>query len=272
MKRDLYFDSGFENADKYNDFTGLVTSLEIQEFNPILLELRHSVYKEIAVNKGEYILDVGCGLGGTVRDIAKIVGKDKHVIGVDKSTLLLNESKRRTNFSDCNIDYVEADVNNLQFDNESFAFTHAERVLMHIPEPYKALSEMIRVLKKGGKIAITEPDLSSVKIYPNPQCISDLVMKKWCSYTESPTVGANLVEYFHELSLSEVSISARTLLIRNYFELNQIRSLQKLITALVGTGEITENMAIAYVKSLEDSDKQGLFLFYLTVFTAIGIK
>lgn len=272
MKADKYFDSGFENADQYNDAEGLIRSLEIQHTDPTLLAIRQQVYKKIKVIPGEQILEVGCGLGRTVREIAELTSNACKVTGIDKSAVLLNESIRRSDLTKNNINFQQGDGAALAFADDTFYFTCAERVLMHISDPKQVLAEMTRVLKKGGTLTITEPDLSSVEIYPDYNKVSSQLVNQWCSYTESPAIGKQLLGYFHELGLNNIEISITPLIINNYEEFEQIRSLKKLVTALLGNNKINQNDADTYMNGLVEGSNKGRFIYYVNVYNVTGQK
>ncbi len=269
---DKYFDSGFENADKYEDLDGLVRSLELQQNIPILLELRNNVYSKIKLNSGDEVLEIGCGLGATVREISALVGSACKVTGIDKSSMLLNEAIRRTDLSKHTVAFTHDDAENLSFRDNQFAFVCAERVLMHVPNPQLALSEMTRVLKKGGIIAVTEPDLGSVRIYPDHNNISSKVINQWCKYTESPRLAKDLLCIFQQLGLENIDLSVRKLIVNNYEEFEQIRSLKKLVVALQGNAQITDIEAETYLQGLMTASKQGNFAFSVNVYHVSGQK
>lgn len=272
MKSDQYFDSGFEDADKYNDAKVLINSLEIQQVNPILHAIRKKTYARLRLNTGDEALDVGCGIGETAREMSLIVGNSCKVTGIDKSTALLAESFRRTDFSKSNVAYVQCDAANLMFSEATFSFVYAERVLMHTPDPLLVLSEMIRVLKAGCVIAVTEPDLDTVEIYPDYKGISRQVVNQWCRYTESPSVGRQLLGYFQKLGLHNIEVTVNSLKINNYEELEEIRSIKKLILALVGNNKISFVDAEMYSQGLTTASACGKFMFYVNVYSISAQK
>lgn len=143
---------------------------------------------------------------------------------------------------------------------------------MHVSSPLKGLLQMHRILKKGGRMSVTEPDLTSVQIYPNPNGISDLIAKKWCSYTESPSVGSNLLRYFEELGLQNIQILVEGLTIRDLNLLNKIRNMPKLLNALKSEKHITGNKMNSYIQTIKEANSLSQFLFYLTIYTVIGWK
>ncbi|MEK7499663.1 MAG: class I SAM-dependent methyltransferase [Patescibacteria group bacterium] len=64
------------------------------------------------------------------------------------------------------LDYL-SDIQNMPLPNESFDTVLSAEVLEHVPDPEKALREIIRVLKPGGKLVITIPHLMYMHNEPN---------------------------------------------------------------------------------------------------------
>lgn len=64
------------------------------------------------------------------------------------------------------LDY-QADIQNMPLDNETFDTVLSAEVLEHVPDPEKALREIFRVLKPGGKLVITIPHLMYLHNEPN---------------------------------------------------------------------------------------------------------
>lgn len=100
------------------------------------------------------VLDVGSGVGGTARCLAKEFGCC--VTGID----LTNEYCRaaamlsaKVGLADL-VDYRQGDATNLPFDDGVFDVVWTEHVAMNIPDKPRLYKEMHRVLKPGGTLAI----------------------------------------------------------------------------------------------------------------------
>lgn len=100
------------------------------------------------------VLDVGSGVGGTSRCLAKEFGC--RVTGIDlteeycRAAALLTAKIGLANL----VDYRQGDATNLPFDDASFDVVWTEHVAMNIPDKSRLYREMHRVLKPGGTLAI----------------------------------------------------------------------------------------------------------------------
>lgn len=114
------------------------------------------------------VLDAGCGNGKTISYIAKRY-KNYQMVGLDISNSFLKLAKSKSSNIKNRVDYVKADVSLLPFTDESFDLVISEDVIPFVKNKEKALSELRRVLKKDGYIAIsmsfclTQPDESFLK-------------------------------------------------------------------------------------------------------------
>lgn len=102
------------------------------------------------------VLDVGCGIGGTSRYLAKQLGPKSTIIGVNLSP---GQVKRATELAQgqgvSNAEFQVANALDLQFEDNSFDVVWACESGEQMPDKEKYINEMIRVLKPGGKLIIS---------------------------------------------------------------------------------------------------------------------
>ncbi len=104
---------------------------------------------------GSKILDLGCGNGISARLLNQV---DFDVVGTDISPLFLKEAR---NWENPKLRYQVCDVLELPFENESFDVICSNELIEHLPDVETALTEMVRVVRKDGKIVLSGPNLCS---------------------------------------------------------------------------------------------------------------
>ena len=112
------------------------------------------------------VLDVGCGPGTISADFAELASSGS-VTCLDASDAVL--ASARATFTArglSNADFVAGDVSKLPFEDGTFDVVHSHQVVIHLPDPETAMSEMRRVLKDGGVLACKDMILSSMAYYP----------------------------------------------------------------------------------------------------------
>jgi ubiquinone/menaquinone biosynthesis C-methylase UbiE/DNA-binding transcriptional ArsR family regulator len=96
--------------------------------------------------------DLGCGTGQVTSALAPFVG---HVVAVDASAAMLQAAKRRLHGFD-NVDLRRGELEQLPIDDGRLDAATLMLVLHHVPEPERALAEVARVLKPGGRLMIVD--------------------------------------------------------------------------------------------------------------------
>lgn len=112
------------------------------------------------------VLEVACGAAHVAEQIADHV---RVVVGVDLTRELLDLGARR--IADAGIDNVvlqEANAQSLPFVDASFDLVCCRSSLHHVGVPVRAVEEMVRVCRPGGRVAITDliaPDPATREVY-----------------------------------------------------------------------------------------------------------
>jgi ubiquinone/menaquinone biosynthesis C-methylase UbiE len=104
------------------------------------------------LKKGSHVLDLGCGTGVLFPHILKSIGEKGRLFGVDFSPKMLLEAKRK--HKNENIVLICAPAEKLPFLAGSFDYVIAFASFPHFESKVKALGEISRVLKKGGRVFI----------------------------------------------------------------------------------------------------------------------
>ncbi len=122
--------------------------------------------REYLVNvDGLKVLEVACGLGGFVRAIARA---GANVIGCDFSLRALQVARKKIASGERThaATLVQADAQNLPFAADTFDLVVSCETIEHLPDDQKALAEMFRVTRPGGKLFLTTPNyLNLIGLY-----------------------------------------------------------------------------------------------------------
>ncbi len=106
------------------------------------------------------ILEVGVGTGKNLQ----YYSKEAKVTGIDFSPGMLNGAIKESNRIKLNCSLLQMDAQDLKFEDSSFNNVFCTFVLCSVPDPVKALKEMRRVCKQGGRIVMIEHVLSKNKV------------------------------------------------------------------------------------------------------------
>ena len=109
------------------------------------------------VNKGEAVLDIGCGAGVDTFVAAIMVGPEGQVTGIDLVPEMLKQA--RTNLKKTslkNVTFQEGSAEELPFPDGTFDVVISNGVFNLIPDKAKALREVFRVLKSSGRFLLAD--------------------------------------------------------------------------------------------------------------------
>jgi ubiquinone/menaquinone biosynthesis C-methylase UbiE len=106
---------------------------------------------------GDRVIELGCGPGFYSRNLAQRFSNIT-VTGVDRSERQLSWARQRTDASSIrNCSFERVNVLSLPFADGSFDALIASRMFTILSEQRRAVEEMFRVLKAGGRCFIAEP-------------------------------------------------------------------------------------------------------------------
>ena len=124
--------------------------------------------------KGSRVLDVGCGIGGSSRILAKYYGFN--VTGITISPAQVIRARELTP-SGLNCNFQVMDALDLKFENGSFDAVWSVEAGAHMNDKNKFADEMLRTLRPGGYLALADWNSRDLKRYP-PSFFEKLVLKQ----------------------------------------------------------------------------------------------
>ena len=112
--------------------------------------------ERLGLGAGARVLDVCCGSGASALPAAEVVGQTGSVAGVDLAENLLELARAKAKQRGLeNVNFQTGDLANLPFDEDSFDAVVCVFGIFFVPDMEAALRELKRVLRTGGRLAIT---------------------------------------------------------------------------------------------------------------------
>jgi len=109
------------------------------------------------INQGERVLDIGCGAGVDSILAGLIVGRKGAVVGVDIVPEMIARAESNRQLIDIdNIDFQQTSAENLPFADHTFEVVISNGAFNLIPDKAAAMSEILRVLKPGGRLMVAD--------------------------------------------------------------------------------------------------------------------
>ena len=129
--------------------------------------------------RGSRILDVGCGIGGSSRILARDYGFD--VIGITISPAQVSRAKELTP-KNLFCDFEVMDALDLKYEKGSFDGIWSVEAGPHMPDKQLYADEMLRVLRPGGVLAVADwnsRDLASRGLSPLEKLVMNQLLNQW---------------------------------------------------------------------------------------------
>ena len=156
------------------------------------------------IKSGMHVLEVGSGLGVLAKEVAASAN-DVRVVGVEISAEQIAAAVKARN-----VHFVQGDAARLEFEDECFDLVYARFVLEHVTDPEGVLTEMRRVTKQGGRVALCDNDISLVRLDPPCETFDHV----WGKFGErqrdlggDALIGRKLHRLLHGAGFSKIELS-----------------------------------------------------------------
>jgi demethylmenaquinone methyltransferase/2-methoxy-6-polyprenyl-1,4-benzoquinol methylase len=146
--------------EKIRSMFGQVASKYDQANSVLSLGIHHLWRKQLVQDSeatwGDDVLDCATGTGDLAIAFKKMVGEEGRVVGTDFCEEMLSFAPEKARKQELEIQFEKADVMNLQYEDNSFDICSISFGIRNVADPVKALKEMVRVVRPGGRVMILE--------------------------------------------------------------------------------------------------------------------
>lgn len=166
-------------------------AVEAMYLTPDVVAQRARVLDLLAPRPGEHILDIGSGPGLLAEDLARLVGASGRVVGLDMAPAMVTMTRTRLAAmpqGEC----VAGEATKLDFPDGAFDAAVSTQVYEYVPDMPRALAELFRVLKPGGRVLILDTDWRSVVWHSSDEERMARILDCWDSHLADPHLPAKL--------------------------------------------------------------------------------
>lgn len=178
-----------ENSKEY--FDTIADKWDTMQQSFFSTKVRDVAYDLAQLQEGKVAADIGAGTGFITEGLLK---RKINVFAIDQSQQMLerlNEKYSGQGQFTC----LKGDSNSLPLANESVDYVFANMFLHHVDSPIIAIKEMFRILKRNGKMVITDLDLHEHEFLRTEQ------HDKWLGFDRQ-----DIKKWFEVAGFSEVTI------------------------------------------------------------------
>ena len=255
----------FRQPDHSGDPRYFIEFLEMVERLPDTSEVRARGYRQMRLRPGMSVLDIGCGIGTAVQEMANCVGPGGSASGVDISEAMIEEASARVE-GIYNVGFMTGEACGLPYPNAVFDAVRMERVLLYVPDRLKAISEMIRVTKAGGRVAITDVDIDCTAIAGKNRAQTRKMTSLVAETFLHPTSGRELPALLRAAGLKDVTVDYMVAASTHEF---CVFTTQGTLRAAAEAGKVTTAEVDEWYRELAELEAAGDFL-QLWIFAIAG--
>jgi SAM-dependent methyltransferase len=232
---------------------------------------RQIASEALSPRPGDSVVDIGCGPGFHVAELAEIVGEGGQVIGVDMSGAMLASAARR-NAHRSNVEFLSGDAVDLPVPDSSVEGATAVQVYEYVDNVAAALADVRRVLKPGGRVVIVDVDWSTVSWHSRNPDRMQHVLGTWDRHLAHPSLPQRLAAEMTDAGFVGVRSEGHVFLNTNAGPDAYSGTLLPLIADFVTGKGVTAHEAAAWREDLNDLDAAGSYFFAVTKFCFTGMR
>lgn len=234
----------------------------------------------LAPRPGERILDVGHGPGAPARYLATLVAPDGRVVAVDRSRRFAQQLRATANEQGVrHLAIARAEAESLPFPDASFDAAICVNVLEAVRDKARALREIGRVLKPGGRVLVAHGDYESQVYATTDRELGRRATLAYASATFAgdPTsdgqMGRHLWGLFLQAGFSQPELLVLPLVNTEYRRPLLGWTLAQFAADFVASvSDLTQADLDRWHADLEERSRRGAYLFCLNLYVCLGRK
>ncbi len=236
---------------------------------------KQQTYEVLSIKEGDYILEIGCGVGDDAIAMAEQAGSSGKIIAIDVEQGMIEQAIERTKDLELALEFRQGNVCNLDFEDNQFDGCRTDRALQHLKNPHQALAEMVRVVRPEGQLVVSEPDWGTLVVDSRTDhTLTRKILNYWADTRKSGWIGRQLPGLFEECGLVNIEVQSISIsgVMRNYDWEFDFIAIAKSAEGAKNDGLITLDEAHSWLQNLKEAEKIGRFFAHLGGFMVSGQK
>lgn len=218
---------------------------------------------ELAVRAGDTVLDLGCGPGTDLTALAEAATGAGSVIGVDHDEAMVAAARART-AGRPGVDVRPGDIHDLALPGAFADRARTDRVLQHVADPLRALGEIRRVLRPGGRLVMGEPDWATLAVdHPDEALTRAYTRHVTDEVVRNASIGRQLPRLAAESGFAVPSVLTVTPVFRDPRTADTILGLERTTRRATAAGHFTEEAAARWLAHLAEGPFLATVTFYI---------
>jgi SAM-dependent methyltransferase len=238
----------------------LVRILDAADAMPGASALRARSYDLLDVAPGQVVVDVGCGTGLAVAELA---GRGAWVVGVDVSEPMITLARRRWP----GLDFRLGTAGELPLADGAVAGYRADKVFHELADPALALAEAWRVLVPRGRIVLVGQDWDAFVIDSDDPGLTRTIVHARADMIANPRAARRYRTLLLDAGFQDVTIEVNTAV---FTDMTMLPMLTGLADAACASGAISRAQAERWTAEHTQRAQAGRLFVAVPLFLAVG--
>jgi len=264
-----YVARDFGHVDESTDTGSFVRYLDTVSALDAVREYKRRTFELLDPKLGDHLLDLGCGNGADVGELAALVGPTGRVVGIDNSAALVDEARQRSTDSPLPVEFRVGDAHALELDDHSFDGCRSDRTFQHLDDPRTALEELVRSTRPGGRVVVSDVDWETLTVDAS-RPLTRMVANALCDDCCQGWIGRALPRLFREAGLVDIGAVPQTIILTDYAVADSVLLLSATAERLRLTGGVSDAAVDAWLNELRAAGETQTFFSSLSGFLVRG--
>ncbi len=226
----------------------------------------------LQLRAGETVLDVGCGSGLLVEEMATLVGDNGRVVGIDNSADMLSLAQQRC-AGLSQVEFNQANAEQLTQADAYFDAAACVQVLLYVSDVLAALSEIYRVLKPGGRAVVIETDWRGTVLNSCDDTLTRRMLAAWDEAVSSPNLPVRMGPLLREQKFSAVRVDALPIVNTSHTSGSwSISMLEQFAEYAMKQGTVSDSEKDEWLADQQRRGADGSYFFCVNRFIFTAVK
>lgn len=221
---------------------------------------RLAAFEILAPRSQSRVLDIGCGGGQLMRDLALAVAPSGRAVGIDVSDDQLEAARTLCADAPC-AEFFNADVCELAWEDGFFDAASSIQTLEYVADVDRALKEVRRVLRLGGRVAFISVLWDAYQFHGAEPDLNGRVLDAFRAHCPHQMLPLEMPKRMLNAGLDGVSQRPLTIYNSSFHENTYAYCASRFVAAFVVTQGIVEDEVRDWLDQLSRADQNGQFGF-----------
>ena len=233
---------------------------------------RTAMLDALNLRTGEQVFEFGCGGGFYAYEAAQFVGASGRVSGIDISADQTSAARERCKDL-AHVEFQVADIADIPFGENAFDVVFGVQVLEYVADLERAVSEIGRVIRTGGRFAVLATNWSSVVWNSDDRERMERVLEVWDGHAPFPNLPALLPERLRRNGFQVTQQRAVPIINAVYSDNSFSRWLAPMVKGyVVGQGVLPADVVEEWAAEFAELDQRGAYWFSSTPVLTEAVK